>query len=277
MNHIRNCDRCMQQERSITMSCSSISLEELTHGIPDLEFAKVYSEMSDVQKEHGKQLIEQLSIEKSVKVLDLGCGTGYLSALLADCVGPEGEVVAVDPSKARLMLARKQYSRPNMVFLEANDMTFPEDQYNLVFANHVLHWIEDKLTLMDKVYRNLKPGGQFAFVVPERSSKTLDKMVDLMGPETAKAMKEDHHWMSASEYIRLATSVGFRVRISKVEDKPFYFANVEALLKWFSGSTEGRFEPEKVNQAELEEFKKQFGDGPASVDLLKLTLILTKP
>jgi len=41
------------------------------------------------------------------------------------------------------------------------------------------------------------------------------------------------------------------------------------LLKWFSGSTQGRFEPEKVNQAELEEFKKQFGDAPASVDLLK--------
>ena len=39
------------------------------------ELAKVYSEMSDVQKEHGKELIEQLSLAKNMKVLDFGCGT----------------------------------------------------------------------------------------------------------------------------------------------------------------------------------------------------------
>ena len=260
------------------MSCSSSAkLEGVSHGDSSVEFAKIYSEMSAVQKEHGKELIKQLSLQKNMKILDLGCGTGYLSGLLADCVGPEGKVVAVDPNKARLALAKKQYSRPNLVFLEANDMTFPEDQYDVVFANHVLHWIENKATLFSKVYQNLKSEGQFAFVVPERSSKTLDNMVEMMGPEMTKAMKEGHHWMSASEYNHVATAVGFNVLISKVEEKPFRFANVENLLRWFSGSTEGRFDPEKVNQATLEEFKQEYGDAPASVDLLRLTIILTKP
>jgi len=131
------------------------------------ELAKVYSEMSDVQKEHGKELIEQLSLAKNMKVLDFGCGTSYLSALLADCVGPEGEVVAVDPDEARLALAKKQYSRPNLVFIHANDATFPEGQYDLVFTNYVLHWVGNKAALLNKVYQNLKPGGQFASVFPE--------------------------------------------------------------------------------------------------------------
>ena len=110
-------------------------------------------------------MIQLLALEKDMKILDLGCGTGYLSDLLADCVGPEGKVVAVDPNKSRLELAERQYSRPNLVFLQANDVTFPEDQYDLVFLNYVMHWIENKNALLNKVYRNLKPGGQFAFGV----------------------------------------------------------------------------------------------------------------
>ena len=35
-----------------------------------------------------------------MKILDLGCGTGYLSASLADSVRPEGTVVAIDPNKS---------------------------------------------------------------------------------------------------------------------------------------------------------------------------------
>lgn len=83
-----------------------------------LDRVNLYSEISVLQKEHGEELIKQLSLAKNMKVLDLGCGTGYLSALLADSVGPEGEVVAVDPDEARLALAKKQYSRPNLVFIQ---------------------------------------------------------------------------------------------------------------------------------------------------------------
>ena len=94
-----------------------------------------------------------------MKILDLGCGTGCLSAVLADCVGPEGSVVAIDPNKDRLEFAKKQYSRPNLMFIEANDATLPEDQYDLVFSNYVLQWIENKAAVLNKVYKNLKPGG----------------------------------------------------------------------------------------------------------------------
>ena len=105
---------------------------------PSVELAQLYSEVSDVQKEHGEELIEKLSLEKNMKILDLGCGTGYLSALLADCVGPEGSVVVIDPNRGRLEVAENQYSRCNLVFLEANDANLPEDQYDLVFSNYVL-------------------------------------------------------------------------------------------------------------------------------------------
>ena len=96
------------------MSCnttkySNTKLEGLRDGVSSLELAELYSKVSDLQKEHGKEMIQKLSLEKNMKILDLGCGTGYLSALLADSVGPEGTVVAIDPIKSRLQLAKKQY------------------------------------------------------------------------------------------------------------------------------------------------------------------------
>ena len=166
-----------------TTKFSSAKLEGLSDGDSSLELAKFYSEVSDLQKEHGKELIGKLSLAKNMKILDLGCGTGYLSALLADCVGPEGKVVAVDPNKSRLELAKKHYSRSNLLFLETSDVTFPEDQYDLVFSNYVLHWIENKAELFKRVYENLKPGSQFAFGVSDQQPTIVEQMDTLMGPE----------------------------------------------------------------------------------------------
>ena len=43
-------------------------------------------------------------------VLDLGCGTGNLTCILAERVGPGGKVIGVDPDKERLHVAREKYS-----------------------------------------------------------------------------------------------------------------------------------------------------------------------
>ena len=167
------------------MSYSTAELEGTNNGDSSVELAQLYSEVSGPQEKNGKELIEKLSLQKNMKILDLGCGTGYLSALLADCVGPEGSVVAIDPNKDRLEFAKKKYSRPNLMFIEANDATLPEDQYDLVFSNYVLQWIENKAAVLNKVYKNLKPGGRFVFIVPEYRPPIFEQMDNLMGPEVA--------------------------------------------------------------------------------------------
>ena len=67
--------------------------------------------------------------------------------------------------------------------------------------------------------------------------------------------------MSASEYNHIATTIVFKVTSSEVEIQPLNFASVDGLLKWYCGSTEGWFDPEKVDPAILKTFRQPFGDG----------------
>ena len=89
--------------------------------------AKCYSsEASRFQRQSGYAFLQQLSPVRGSTALDLGCGTGYLAAQLAEYVGPEGKVVAVDPDGARLKIAQENYARGNIEYLNGNDATFPE-------------------------------------------------------------------------------------------------------------------------------------------------------
>ena len=128
--------------------------------------ATSYDKTSSYQRDSGYQFIQQLSLGRGCRVLDLGCGTGSLAAVLSECVGPEGKVIAVDPDGERLKVAQEKYARDNIEYLSANDATFPEGPYDLIFANHVVHCIHDKEALFRRVYENLKSGGRFACTSP---------------------------------------------------------------------------------------------------------------
>ena len=63
---------------------------------------------SSKQKVHGEDFIQTDVCPKAGDaILDLGCGTGELSAYLAELVGPEGKVIGVDPDKERIQLAKE--------------------------------------------------------------------------------------------------------------------------------------------------------------------------
>jgi ubiquinone/menaquinone biosynthesis C-methylase UbiE len=69
--------------------------------------ARTYDSNSSEQREDGFNLINLLTLEQGSKVLDLGCGTGYLTKLLANRVGPTGEVRCVHSYQVRTFLEER--------------------------------------------------------------------------------------------------------------------------------------------------------------------------
>lgn len=121
---------------------------------------KYTSDFSFVRK-YGEGVMQLLDLPEGASVLDLGCGNGALSALLAE----KGfRVTGMDSSPEQLAIAREKH--PGIEFLQsdATDFTLPEP-VDAVFANAVFHWIdpEKQPSMLRCIFSALKPGGQLVF------------------------------------------------------------------------------------------------------------------
>ena len=247
--------------------------------------AASYQNGSQVQQVVGLRMIDILNVEKGATVLDLGCGTGYLTKVLSERVGPEGKVVAVDPDGERLKIAREKHSASNIEYIQADDKTFPPGQYDLIFSNIVIHWISDKKALLKRVYKNLCPGGRFAFTtangslpIPEIGKTLFNKLV---GPNFLDWMvNEKMIFWNASEYKSLATDVGFRsTSMTLLPDYPKW-NNLDDYIDSMYGWFQGEFDPTQFDHNKLQEIKKEYeSDGQIiqSEPIQNLHAILTKP
>ena len=85
----------------------------------------------------GEGVVELLNPQPDETILDLGCGTGHLSAHIAQ---QSSHVVGLDPSAEMLQAARANYPDGDFRAADARDFSFPE-RFDAVFTNAVLHWI----------------------------------------------------------------------------------------------------------------------------------------
>lgn len=182
------------------------------------------------QGKDGINLLESIPLVRGNVVLDLGCGTGYLSNVLATKVGREGGVIGVDPNSERLEIAKRLYSQVHQLkFLVADSESFPEGNYDVVFANQVVQWIKSKENLFQKVFNNLKIGGYFAFLCPADSG---DGFFELLNPNISDKL---YYW-SSEQYKALALKCGFVLHRVSVMPATHHFETVEHLTKWLSAT-----------------------------------------
>ena len=209
------------------------------------------------------KMIDKLNVEMGSTVLDLGCGTGYLTKVLSEKVGPEGKVVAVDPDGERLKIARMKYSASNIEYIEADDKTFPTGQYDLVFCNTVLHWIKDKEGAFKRIYRNLRPGACFAFTTLDGTLSTNKIFTELVGPEfLAKHLAEKQMYCTADEWRKMAFDSGFASQTMEVDSFLLQWDTIDEYIEAMHGWFQGGFDPAKFDQEKLQQIKEEHGDGP---------------
>ena len=101
-------------------------LQNQITSIKMVDSAESYRKFSKPQYSHGAELLAKLNIESGQRVLDVGCGTGELSALLADKVAPHGRVLGIDPNEDRITLAKKRFNHvSNLTFVQAGICEIP--------------------------------------------------------------------------------------------------------------------------------------------------------
>jgi len=119
--------------------------------------------LSEVLRPTTSQLLSTVGIEKGMKCLDVGCGGGFVTALMADLVGADGEAVGIDSDEVILDLARtdaRDCGRNNIDFIQcaASDQ-HRSDYYDLVYARFLLTHVPDSQACLNSMVSNCKSGG----------------------------------------------------------------------------------------------------------------------
>jgi trans-aconitate 2-methyltransferase len=121
--------------------------------------AATYDRISDPQFSWAREQLARLQLAGDEVVLDAGCGSGRVTAELADLV-PRGRVYAVDVAPSMAEHARRTLGdRATVLCQDLIELSLPEP-VDAIFSNATFHWIHDHDALFGALHRALKPAGQ---------------------------------------------------------------------------------------------------------------------
>lgn len=169
-------------------------------------------------KYYGCGLVTPPAIE-GARLLDLGSGSGQDCYVLAQLVGPTGQVVGVDGTPEQLALARAHlewhrdrfgYDRSNVQFIEGDiarlaDLDLEPASFDVIVSNCVINLVEDKASVFRAAYELLKPGGELYFsdvYADRRVPEALRRDPVLHGECLGGAL----YW---NDFLRQAKAAGF--------------------------------------------------------------------
>ncbi len=133
-----------------------------------------YDQHARLQKEMADQLLERIKGLSPLRVLDIGCGTGYMTRQMA-AMFPRAEVIGIDIAPGMIEEAKKRArERPRFISGDGERLAFPDHCFDLIVSNATFQWMAAERALAE-AGRTLKRGGRVE--------------LNTFGPETLKELK----------------------------------------------------------------------------------------
>ncbi|MBN2267436.1 MAG: class I SAM-dependent methyltransferase [Candidatus Babeliaceae bacterium] len=195
--------------------------------------AEHYQQHSDTQYQGALKIINKLPFKGNERVLDIGCGDGRLSALIASKIS-NGNVIGIDSSENMIQTATQTFREvPNLSFIHARaeDFTTVENSFDLIVSFFAFHWITDQLKVLSTIHRLLKPNGVAIIKTAQGSNPAFAEIFD--SPRWQKQIhdtKEKWHGKNAKDYQQILSQCGFtKIEIETTEESQF-FGNYEEFV-----------------------------------------------
>jgi trans-aconitate methyltransferase len=197
--------------------------------------APLYQASHSFVWEYGQELVGMLAPEAGERILDVGCGTGQLTAEIArGCA----EVLGMDSSQAMITQARGNF--PGLRF-EVGDVTAMafDAEFDAVFSNAVLHWVRAADAAAASIARALKPGGRFVaeFGGHGNTQALLEAVYRSRDALGIREPEQYNPWFypTIGEYAALVERHGLAVTFAVLFDRPTALESGERGLRdWMS-------------------------------------------
>jgi trans-aconitate methyltransferase len=183
--------------------------------------------------QYGESLLKLLAPQAGEGILDLGCGTGQLTAKIAQS---GAFVQGIDSSLSMISTAKVNYPHINFAAADARDFQV-EEPLDAVFSNAVLHWIKSPEAAIYCVEKALKPGGRFVAEFGGKGNvgaivRALLSVLSEIGCEGAQALNP-WYFPSVGEYAGLLEKGGFEVGYAVLFDRPILLEGGSAgMVNW---------------------------------------------
>ncbi|MEK6478392.1 methyltransferase domain-containing protein [Catalinimonas sp. 4WD22] len=195
----------------------------------------IYSSKHAYVYHYGESLIDLLAPEAGERILDVGCGSGQLTAKIQEICG---QAVGIDSSEEMIDDAKSKY--PDIEFSVADASDFSVDQtFDAVFSNAALHWVMDYEGAIRSIYHSLKPGGRLVLEMDGKGNiqtiiNQLRVSLKLRG-FTEQAELALWYFPSIGEYTPLLEKQGFSVLLAQHYDRPTEMpSNESGIVDWLS-------------------------------------------
>jgi trans-aconitate 2-methyltransferase len=145
-------------------------------------------------------LISHIEEKQGMRILDLGCGTGELTKLLAEKY--EGSTVLGIDNSAEMLSNAPQHPHLRFELRTIEDQLNQNETFDLIVANASLQWVDDHSILFNKIISRLSAGGQLAIQMPSQTENILNKLLtDLVQEDLFKESLQG--WVRWSPVLRL--------------------------------------------------------------------------
>lgn len=186
-------------------------------------------------------LLAMVRPEPGMSVVDLGCGTGELTAMLHERLAA-ATTLGLDLSPAMLAKAAA-HAGAGIEFRQADiGVTLPGGPYDLVFSNAALHWLPNHLQLLQRLTEVLSPSGQLAVQVPANHNEATHEVaarVAAMEPfRTALAgWTAPVHVLTPADYARALHGLGYAEQRVELRVYGHVLPQRDDVVEWVKGTT----------------------------------------
>jgi trans-aconitate methyltransferase len=179
--------------------------------------AELYDTKARFVGDLATKTIDMLDIKAGERILDLGCGDGYVSEKL---VARGANLIGVDFSPELIAAARQRGLDARLYNGEELDF---ENEFDGVFSNAAMHWMKRAPAVAHGVFRSLKPSGRFVGeFAGKRNAEIIRRAVHgSLDDRSIDSSKIDPWYLpDATEYSQVLRNAGFEVLSIELFDRP---------------------------------------------------------